>query len=217
MGSWRAASTRGEWSTRCARPSSPDSSWQARRWSRPRSRNELGVSRGPDPQRLPGARTPRGWSRPPAAAARWSAGSTSTSSSTCSRCASSSRPSRPPAASRPAPAPRRVCLVYAELESARGVSNERLAELDIAFHRALVAYGGSRSLLQAWLALAPVILTVLVVANRRAELDQYELHTYLEGIHTPIVDALVREDERRAARRARACTSCRPTTTGAPR
>jgi GntR family transcriptional regulator of gluconate operon len=91
--------------------------------------------------------------------------------------------------------PEGVCLVYAELESARGVSNERLAELDIAFHRALVEYGGSRSLLQAWMALAPVILTVLVVANRRAELDQYELHTYLEGIHTPIVDAIVREDE----------------------
>ena len=90
--------------------------------------------------------------------------------------------------------PEGVCLVYAELDSARGASNERLAELDIAFHRALVAYGGSRSLLQAWLALAPVILTVLVVANRRAELDQYELHEYLDGIHAPIVDALVRED-----------------------
>jgi GntR family transcriptional regulator, gluconate operon transcriptional repressor len=90
--------------------------------------------------------------------------------------------------------PEAVCLAYAELETARGVSNERLAELDIAFHRALVEYGGSRSLLQAWLALAPVILTVLVVANRRAELDQFELHEYLEGIHTPIVDALVRED-----------------------
>jgi GntR family transcriptional regulator, gluconate operon transcriptional repressor len=90
--------------------------------------------------------------------------------------------------------PEAICLVYSELEHARGVSNERLAELDIAFHRALVEYGGSRSLLQAWMALAPVIFTVLVVANRRAELDQYELHDYLEGIHTPIVDALVRED-----------------------
>ena len=59
--------------------------------------------------------------------------------------------------------------VRAALEAFRqeGASTERLVELDIAFHRALVEFGASRFLLSAWLALAPVLQAVITIGNRR--------------------------------------------------
>src|SRR5262249_12284768 len=58
---------------------------------------------------------------------------------------------------------------YAEVHAAmraiaaEGASTERLVELDIDFHRTLVALSGSRFLTQAWLALAPVIKAVITI------------------------------------------------------
>ena len=66
-----------------------------------------------------------------------------------------------------------VIAAYAAIEAADGASGEELAELDMVFHRALVAFSGSRALMSAWSALAPVVTTVLVVANRRTQLSAH--------------------------------------------
>ena len=52
-------------------------------------------------------------------------------------------------------------------DPAEGASTEHLVELDVEFHRRLVEFGGSRFLLSAWLALAPVIQAVITIGNRR--------------------------------------------------
>ena len=48
-----------------------------------------------------------------------------------------------------------------------GASTPGLIQLDMTFHRALIEFSGSRSLLHAWLRLAPVIVAVITVGNRR--------------------------------------------------
>lgn len=59
-----------------------------------------------------------------------------------------------------------VLAVLAEME-AEGTSTPRLVDLDIHFHRSLLELSGSRFLLQSWLALAPVLHTVIALGNRR--------------------------------------------------
>lgn len=58
-----------------------------------------------------------------------------------------------------------VLDVLAKME-AEGTTTQRLVDLDIDFHRALLDLSGSRFLVQAWLALAPVIHTVVTLGNR---------------------------------------------------
>jgi DNA-binding GntR family transcriptional regulator len=87
-----------------------------------------------------------------------------------------------------------VVAAYTALESADDASGEELAELDMVFHRALMAYSGSRALMSAWGALAPVLTTVLVVANRRTELSAEQLTTLVRNLHTPLVEGLLSGD-----------------------
>jgi DNA-binding GntR family transcriptional regulator len=84
-----------------------------------------------------------------------------------------------------------VLAAYAAIESAEGASGEELAELDMLFHRALVAFSGSRALISAWGALAPVVTTVLVVANRRTQLSADQLNLLVRDMHTPLIDGLL--------------------------
>ena len=87
--------------------------------------------------------------------------------------------------------------VRAALEAFRqeGASTERLVELDIAFHRALVEFGASRFLLSAWLALAPVLQAVITIGNRRlARRDPASHYRRILAAHEPILDPLARFD-----------------------
>ena len=93
-----------------------------------------------------------------------------------------------------------VIAAFAALEAADGASGEELAELDMVFHRALVAFSGSRALMSAWSALAPVVTTVLVVANRRTQLSAHQLNQLVRDMHTPLIDGLVAGDADELAR-----------------
>jgi GntR family transcriptional regulator, gluconate operon transcriptional repressor len=86
--------------------------------------------------------------------------------------------------------PIRVALVSFTLEEA---STERLVELDLAFHRALVGFGGSRFLLSSWLALAPVLQAVITIGNRRLARDDPSSHRRrILAAHEPILEPLGR-------------------------
>jgi DNA-binding GntR family transcriptional regulator len=93
-----------------------------------------------------------------------------------------------------------VVAAYAALEAADGASGEELAELDMMFHRALMAFSGSRALMSAWGALAPVVTTVLVVANRRTQLSAQQLNQLVRDMHTPLIDGLMAGDADEIAR-----------------
>jgi DNA-binding GntR family transcriptional regulator len=87
--------------------------------------------------------------------------------------------------------------VQAAFEAFRqeGASTERLVELDIAFHRALVELGGSRFLLSAWLALAPVLQAVITIGNRRLAIRDPASHVRrILAAHEPILEPLGRHD-----------------------
>jgi len=64
-----------------------------------------------------------------------------------------------------------VAPVVALLEEMRdeGTSSQRLVDLDISFHLALLELSGSRFLVQSWQAIAPVIHTVITLGNRTLE------------------------------------------------
>jgi DNA-binding GntR family transcriptional regulator len=82
-----------------------------------------------------------------------------------------------------------------------GATTERLVELDIAFHRALVEHGGSRFLLGAWLSLAPVLQAVITIGNRRlARQDPVSHHRRIMAAHEPILEPLARHDPEPVAR-----------------
>ncbi|MDO8209942.1 GntR family transcriptional regulator [Conexibacter sp. CPCC 206217] len=82
-----------------------------------------------------------------------------------------------------------------------GASTQRLVDFDIDFHRALLEFSGSRFLTQAWLALAPVIHTVITIGNRRmAEADPDENFTRIISVHAPLVDAIEAYDASAALR-----------------
>jgi DNA-binding GntR family transcriptional regulator len=93
-----------------------------------------------------------------------------------------------------------VVTAYVALEAADGASGEELAELDMMFHRALMAFSGSRALMSAWGALAPVVTTVLVVANRRTQLSALQLNQLVRDMHTPLIDGLMAGDADEIAR-----------------
>ena len=96
--------------------------------------------------------------------------------------------------------PEDVFAAYAAIEAAENASGEMLAELDMVFHRAIVAFSGSRSLMSAWGALAPVLTSVLVVANRRTQLSAGQLKVLVRDMHTPLVDGLLAGDADELAR-----------------
>jgi DNA-binding GntR family transcriptional regulator len=78
-------------------------------------------------------------------------------------------------------------------------SDEHLVALDMAFHRALVALGGSRFLLRSWSALAPVIQTLISTGNQRLSDQDPETHLMriieshsdlMQAVHARDVDAV---------------------------
>lgn len=82
-----------------------------------------------------------------------------------------------------------------------GASTQRLVDYDIDFHRALMEFSGSRFLTQAWLALAPVIHTVITIGNRRmAEADPERNFARIISVHEPLVAAIEAYELRRALR-----------------
>lgn len=95
--------------------------------------------------------------------------------------------------------PERVVAAYDALE-AEGASTDGLVDLDIDFHRELVEFSGSRFLVQAWLAIAPVIHTVIAIGNRRlVTRDPESNFQRILATHRPIVDAILVEDAQKAA------------------
>jgi DNA-binding GntR family transcriptional regulator len=96
-------------------------------------------------------------------------------------------------AARRAPAgPVRAAFEAFRLE---GATTERLVELDIAFHRALVELGGSRFLTGSWLALAPVLQAVITIGNRRlARRDPRTHYRRIMAAHEPMLEPLERHD-----------------------
>jgi GntR family transcriptional regulator, gluconate operon transcriptional repressor len=93
-----------------------------------------------------------------------------------------------------------IVAAYAAIGAADGASGEELAELDMVFHRALMAFSGSRALMSAWGALAPVVTTVLIVANRRTQLSAQQLNQLVRDMHTPLIDGLMAGDADEIAR-----------------
>lgn len=82
---------------------------------------------------------------------------------------------------------------------AEGGASERLVQIDVDFHRALVEFSGSRFLVQSWLALAPVIQAVITIGNRRLVDQQPQSHwERILRSHQLLVDALVARDGDRA-------------------
>lgn len=76
---------------------------------------------------------------------------------------------------------------------AEGATTPRLVELDIAFHRAMLGFSGSRFLIEAWQAIAPVIQTVITVGNQRlAAADPAEHFTRIVASHRPLLEAIGR-------------------------
>jgi DNA-binding GntR family transcriptional regulator len=78
-----------------------------------------------------------------------------------------------------------------EAIEAEGASTDRLVELDVDFHRSLVAFSGSRFLVQSWLAIAPVIQAVITIGNRRlAEKDPASNYARIVDSHRRLVEAI---------------------------
>jgi DNA-binding GntR family transcriptional regulator len=90
-----------------------------------------------------------------------------------------------------------IAPIAAALDAIRGegASTEHLVELDIEFHRRLVEFGGSRFLLSAWLALAPVIQSVITIGNRRlAREDPKSNYERILTAHERVLEPLCRYD-----------------------
>lgn len=84
-------------------------------------------------------------------------------------------------------------------------SDEHLVALDMAFHRALVALGGSRFLMRSWSALAPVIQTLISTGNRRLGDQDPETHlARIIGSHSELAAALRERDADAVGARLRA-------------
>jgi DNA-binding GntR family transcriptional regulator len=91
--------------------------------------------------------------------------------------------------------------VEAALEQLMADANEaRFVELDIAFHRTIVAFGQSRFLLRSWASLAPVIEAVIGIGHVAAT-SQFAAakRAHILAAHIPIVDAIKAGDAARAA------------------
>jgi DNA-binding GntR family transcriptional regulator len=86
-------------------------------------------------------------------------------------------------------------LASFEAMEEEGSSTLNLVDLDLDFHHALVDFSGSRFLVQAWLAIAPVIHTVIVVANQRLATRSPASHfNRILDAHRPVVEAIVSGD-----------------------
>jgi DNA-binding GntR family transcriptional regulator len=86
-----------------------------------------------------------------------------------------------------------------------GATTPRLVELDVLFHRSLVAFSGSRFLVQSWLAIAPVIQAVISLGNARlAAADPASNLARIVGSHRDLWAALQARDSDAATRKLEA-------------
>jgi DNA-binding GntR family transcriptional regulator len=93
-----------------------------------------------------------------------------------------------------------VGQAFEELGS-EGATTPRLVELDVLFHRALVAFSGSRFLVQSWLAIAPVIQAVISLGNARlAVQDPASNVARIVDSHRDLWSALLARDADAATR-----------------
>jgi DNA-binding GntR family transcriptional regulator len=82
----------------------------------------------------------------------------------------------------------------AQLDDER-VGTEQLVQSDMDFHRALVGLSQSRFLVQAWLAIAPVIQAAIAIGNRRlADQEPASHRARIRRSHRAILHALQRGD-----------------------
>ncbi len=86
--------------------------------------------------------------------------------------------------------PRPVADAFATMLG-EGASTLRLVDLDVDFHRTLVEFSGSRFLVQSWLAVAPVIHTVITIGNRTlVARDPQSNFDRIVSSHRTLVDAV---------------------------
>jgi GntR family transcriptional regulator, gluconate operon transcriptional repressor len=88
-----------------------------------------------------------------------------------------------------------------EAMTVEGSATEKLVELDIAFHRAILEFSGSRSLLQAWGVFAGLLQIIVTVGNRELrEQDPRSDYDRIMSHHRPLYEAIkarrYRESER---------------------
>jgi GntR family transcriptional regulator of gluconate operon len=84
-----------------------------------------------------------------------------------------------------------VEVAFGAIQS-EGGSTPHLVELDVNFHRSLVEFSGSRFLVQAWLAIAPVIQAVITIGNRQlAAQDPASNVARIVDSHRMLCDAVV--------------------------
>lgn len=87
-----------------------------------------------------------------------------------------------------------MVAAFEAIQSA-GASTPRLVDLDIAFHKALVEFSGSRFLVQAWLAIAPVIQAVITLGNQElANRDPASNYARIVESHRALVAAITAYD-----------------------
>jgi DNA-binding GntR family transcriptional regulator len=94
--------------------------------------------------------------------------------------------------------PRGIREAFMAMEREAGVT-PHLDELDMEFHRALVEFSGSKSLLRSWNAMAPLLQTVITIGN--AELHRADPGSDFRrilGYHRPLVAAIERGDVEQA-------------------
>jgi DNA-binding GntR family transcriptional regulator len=75
----------------------------------------------------------------------------------------------------------------AAIEVARSIP--RIVDLDVHYHRQLVAFGGSRFLMQVWLPLAPVIHAVILIGTRTL-VARESMFTRIVDSHRDLTDAV---------------------------
>jgi GntR family transcriptional regulator, gluconate operon transcriptional repressor len=80
-----------------------------------------------------------------------------------------------------------------------GREGAEFVALDVAFHRALVEFGRSRFLLQAWNSLAPVLEAAITIGHQAAS-GKFAAASrrHIVKSHVPIADAIAAYDEARA-------------------
>jgi DNA-binding GntR family transcriptional regulator len=82
-----------------------------------------------------------------------------------------------------------------EQMTAEGSSTEQLVELDIAFHREIIEFSGSRALARSWNTFAALLRTVITVGNRRLrERDAQSDFKRIMEAHAPLVHAIRKRD-----------------------
>jgi GntR family transcriptional regulator of gluconate operon len=89
----------------------------------------------------------------------------------------------------------RACEAFEDV----GNVDERQVKVDVAFHRAVIEFGQSRFLRQAWLSLAPVLQAVMKIALEAASGEfAGRSRAYVISQHKPVADAICEYDAERA-------------------